>query len=133
VAVSQNPFDRYDIDPRLGPTEITARFRDLISEAKTEEERADLRAAWEDLTLHPRDRLVHALATWPEAREEIPLGVDEDERPAPPSMRVEDLRLLDLLAPPEIGAALVEPPSASAKPSAKKSVLADDPFLAEIK
>jgi hypothetical protein len=132
VAVSDNPFDRYDIDPRLGPSEITARFRELIEIAKTDEERAALRAAWEDLTLHPRDRLVHALATWPEAREEIPLGVDDDERPAPPVMRVEELRLLDLLAPPEIGAALVEPP-ASSKPSTKKSVLAEDPLLSEIK
>jgi hypothetical protein len=131
--VSENPFDKYDIDPRLGPTEITARFRDLISDAKTEEERAAVRAAWEDLTLHPRDRLEHALATWPEAREEIPLGVDENERPPPPKIAVEDLRLSDLLAPPEIAAALPEEDSASTSSGTRRGVLADDPFLDDVK
>ena len=54
---ASNPFERFDIDPRSDTTQITARFRELIQDARTEETRAVLRAAWEELTRNPRDRL----------------------------------------------------------------------------
>jgi len=124
---SGNPFERFDLDPRSGPSQITARFRELMDETRTEEEKAILRAAWEELTLHPRDRLRAALSTYPETREEIPLGVD-DELPHAAPLRVEDLDLADLLAPPTVASALGNAPP----PSTEGETLANDPVLASI-
>ncbi len=66
-----NPFERYDIDPLEGPEAITERLRELVEQAD-EGERDQLRAVWEQLTVHPRARLRVALAAFPETRE--PLG-----------------------------------------------------------
>jgi hypothetical protein len=123
--MKDNPFERYDIDPRLGTSEITARFRELMEDAKTEDEKADLRATWEALTLHSRDRLIAALSTWPETREEIPLGVDDDPMPSAPPIAVDDLGLLDLLAPRTIASALTRPEEKDDRDES----LADDPLL----
>lgn len=125
--MSKNPFERFDIDPRSGPSQITARFRELMEHARTEEEKAVLRAAWEELTLHPRDRLRAALSTFPETREEIPLGVD-DELPRPVPLAAEDLDLTDLLAPPTVLSALASAPATPREPE----TLADDPALASV-
>jgi hypothetical protein len=64
---SENPFERYDLDPREGARAITERLRELAEDAP-EAERAAIRAAWEELTLHPRGRLRAAIAAHPETR-----------------------------------------------------------------
>lgn len=118
-----NPFERYDLDPRDGVAAITARLKELAEDAKDEAERERLRAAWEELTLHPARRVRAALFAHPETRP--PLG-------APPPLarlRAEptELALRDLaarpsavaaLGPADAGAAEGEPPS-----------LDDDPLL----
>jgi hypothetical protein len=67
-----NPFERYDIDPRDGIVAITQRLKELAEDAKDDAERERIRAAWEELTLHPARRLRAALLTAPETRP--PLG-----------------------------------------------------------
>lgn len=125
--MSENPFERFDIDPRSGPSQITARFRALMDDARTEEAKAVLRAAWEELTLHPRDRLRAALSTFPETREEIPLGVD-DEPPRAVPLSPAELELTDLLAPPTVLSALgATPPAAQ-----EAETLMNDPLLASV-
>lgn len=117
-----NLFERYDLDPREGPEAITARMRELVQEAP-EEERERLRADWEALTLHPRDRLQHALSAFPETR--APLG-------APPPRtrrrrREPALELADVLVMPSVAEALgVE---ASREAPDPLPPLADDPIL----
>jgi hypothetical protein len=61
---SNNPFERFGIDPKEGPRAITERLRELAEEA-TEQDRAAIRAAWEELTLHPLRRLRAALGAHP--------------------------------------------------------------------
>jgi hypothetical protein len=61
---SRNPFERFGIDPKEGPRAITERLRELAEDAG-EEERAAIRAAWEELTLHPLRRLRAALGAHP--------------------------------------------------------------------
>jgi hypothetical protein len=68
-----NPFERYDLDPRDGIAAITERLKQLAEEAKDDAERDRIRAAWEELTLHPARRLRTALFAHPETR--APLGV----------------------------------------------------------
>jgi len=61
---SRNPFERFGIDPKEGPRAITERLRELVQDAN-EEDRAEIRAAWEELTLHPLRRLRAALGAHP--------------------------------------------------------------------
>jgi hypothetical protein len=61
---SRNPFERFGIDPKEGPRAITERLRELAEDAN-EEDRAAIRAAWEELTLHPLRRLRAALGAHP--------------------------------------------------------------------
>jgi hypothetical protein len=63
-----NPFERYDLDPRDGIAAITARLKELAEDAKDDAERERIRAAWEELTLHPARRLRAALFAHPETR-----------------------------------------------------------------
>jgi hypothetical protein len=63
-----NPFERYDLDPREGITAITQRLKELAEDAKDDVEREHIRAAWEELTLHPARRLRAALFAHPETR-----------------------------------------------------------------
>ena len=63
-----NPFERYDLDPREGITAITQRLKELAEDAKDDAEREHIRAAWEELTLHPARRLRAALFAHPETR-----------------------------------------------------------------
>ena len=53
-APTDNPFDRYDIDPREGPEGITERMRELVEDAPNEAARDAMRQAWEALTRDPR-------------------------------------------------------------------------------
>ncbi len=93
-----NPFERYDLDPRDGITAITQRLRELAEDAKDEKERERIRAAWEELTLHPARRLRAALFAHPETRP--PLG----NPPMLMRMRRADspLDLRDLAARPSV-------------------------------
>ena len=63
----QNPYERYGMDPLEGPPGITERMREL-AEAADERGKSEIRAAWEELTLHPRRRFRAALAAHPESR-----------------------------------------------------------------
>lgn len=63
-----NPFERYGLDPREGVEAITRRLKELAEDAKSDTERAEIRAAWEELTLHPARRLRAALFAHPETR-----------------------------------------------------------------
>jgi hypothetical protein len=67
-----NPFERFDLDPHEGIAAITQRLKELAEDAKDDAERERIRAAWEELTLHPRRRLRAALFAHPETRR--PLG-----------------------------------------------------------
>ena len=93
-----NPFERYDLDPRDGIAAITQRLKELAEDAKDDAERERIRAAWEELTLHPRRRLRAALDAHPETRP--PLG----SPPMPPRVRSApaELGLRDLAARPSL-------------------------------
>ncbi len=100
--MDDNPFEKYGLDPREGVVVITQRLKELAEDATTEAERDRIRAAWEELTLHPARRLRAALHAHPETR--APLGL-------PPSLlrhRVSatELELRDLAARPSALAAL---------------------------
>jgi hypothetical protein len=64
----ENPFERYDLDPREGIAAITHRLKELAEDANDEAERQRIREAWEELTLHPARRLRAALFAHPETR-----------------------------------------------------------------
>jgi hypothetical protein len=79
-----NPFERFDLDPEEGPLGITEQLRERMEAAASDEEREALRATWEQLTRHPRERVRLALLAHPESRAPLPpraLG----PAPAPPS------------------------------------------------
>lgn len=119
----ENLFERYDLDPCDGPRAITERLRELIEDATTDAERAVLRKAWEELTMHPARRLVAALGAHPETRP--PLG-------APPprsALRIDDteLTLADVAVRPSVARALGSPAPAAAP--LVSSTLDDDPIL----
>ncbi|MBX3210917.1 MAG: hypothetical protein KF850_02695 [Labilithrix sp.] len=117
-----NPFERYDLDPREGIAAITARLKELAEDARDEAERARIRAAWEELTLHPARRLRAALFAHPETRG--PLGTPPPlprRRPAPAAA----LELRDLAARPSVLEAL----GAAAPADDDVPSLEDDPVL----
>lgn len=100
-----NPFERYDLDPRDGVAAITARLKELAEDATSDAEREQIRAAWELLTVHPERRLLAAIGAHPETRP--PLGAPPSgarERSGP--VAIEPLELLELLARPSVKAAL---------------------------
>jgi len=68
-----NPFERYDLDPREGIAAITQRLKELAEDARSDEEREAIRTAWEELTLHPARRQRAALNAHPETRSAIGL------------------------------------------------------------
>jgi hypothetical protein len=100
--VSDNPFERYGLDPREGIVAITQRLKELAEDATDDLERERIRAAWEELTLHPARRLRAALNAHPETR--APLG----SPPSLPRIRISptELELRDLAARPSAVAAL---------------------------
>ena len=128
--MSENPFERYDLDPREGIVAITQRLKELAEDAKDDAERDRIRAAWEELTLHPARRLRAALNAHPETR--APLG----SPPPLPRLRISptELELRDLAARPSALAAL--PASIATNEARSASVfdvdappLDDDPLL----
>lgn len=102
--MSDNPFERYGLDPRDGPQEITARLRALIEDATDDAEREAIRSAWEALTMHPGGRLDAALAAHPETRP--PVGTAPRPIPRPRRVTAQEPRLLDLVSPPSVEAAI---------------------------
>lgn len=99
---TQNPFERYGLDPFAGPALITERLRELAEDCQDERERAAIREAWEALTLHPRRRLELALDAHPESRP--PLG--RPPRPRRRDRADDTLGLADLVALPSVVSAL---------------------------
>lgn len=120
---ADNPFERYGLDPRDGIAAITQRLKELAEDATDPKERERIRAAWEELTLHPARRLRAALEAHPETR--APLGAP------PPLPRVRgpapgtELELRDLAARPSAVAALPASVSA-ASPEPAAPPLDDD-------
>jgi hypothetical protein len=102
----ENPFERYDLDPHEGIAAITQRLKELAEDAKDDRERDTIRAAWEELTLHPARRLRAALFAHPETRP--PLGTAPALRRAAAAR--ESLSLRDVAARPSVLASL--PPRA---------------------
>jgi len=102
MAAGDNPFERYGLDPREGIVAITQRLKELAEDATDDAERDRIRAAWEELTLHPARRLRAALNAHPETR--AALG----SPPILPRVRVAptELELRDLAARPSAVAAL---------------------------
>ena len=102
MAGGDNPFERYGLDPREGIVAITQRLKELAEDTTDSAERERIRAAWEELTLHPARRLRAALNAHPETR--APLG----SPPTLPRVRVvpTELELRDLAARPSTVAAL---------------------------
>ncbi|MBX3192168.1 MAG: hypothetical protein KF819_34585 [Labilithrix sp.] len=125
--MSDNPFERYDLDPQDGIEKITRRLKELAEEATDERERDRIRAAWEELTLHPARRLRAARSAHPETRR--PLG----DPPLGARLRVTatELTLDDLAARPSVLAALAsgEPTSEREERDAIAPPLDDDPHF----
>ena len=131
MARSDNPFERYGLDPRDGIVVITQRLKELAEDATDPAERERIRAAWEELTLHPARRLRAALEAHPETRAPLgapphlprtraatPLGTDSGTR----------LELRDLAARPSAVAALSASVTSLA-PEAAAPRLDDDPLF----
>lgn len=137
----KNLFERYDIDPQKGPRAITERLRELIEEAATEAERAELREAWDELTMHPMRRLRAAFGAHPESRRELgappPLPQNQSGQPdvgfnelaVRPSVAAALLGGADLLGPRR--AAIPRAPSASISSDLQDN-LDDDPILKRV-
>jgi hypothetical protein len=100
--MSDNPFERYGLDPFAGPARITERLRELAEDCEDEHERAAIREAWEALTLHPRRRLELALQAHPESRP----ALGRPPRPRRRARTEDPLGLADLTALPSVAGAL---------------------------
>ena len=124
---ADNPFERYGLDPRDGIVAITQRLKELAEDATDPAERDQIRAAWEELTLHPARRLRAALEAHPETR--APLGSPPPlPRVRAGAQQVIDLELRDLAARPSAVAALPASVTALAPESAAPP-LDDDPWV----
>ena len=98
-----NPFERYDLDPREGIGAITQRLKELAEDAQDDAERERIRAAWEELTLHPARRLRAALFAHPETRGPLGMPPSFPRRRAPGTEDpVLGLHLRDLAARPSL-------------------------------
>ncbi len=63
MSASDNPFERFDIDPTAGVEAITEHMRELAADAP-ESRRQLVRDTWEALTLQPQRRIAAALSTF---------------------------------------------------------------------
>ncbi len=101
----RNPYDSFELDPSASVAALTAELRERTERASTEE-KAALREAWEELTLHAERRLYLALTAFPETRETLaPI-------PAPPRAQgagEAPLDLLDFIDPLRLDARLTAP------------------------
>lgn len=119
----ENPYERWDIDPLGGPAAITERMRELVDEATDDAARSAIRAAWEELTLHPARRLRAALNAHPNthgalgAAPPAPMrGADAEER----------LTVADLAVRPSVLAACaIEEPQLPDVPYERDRLLED--------
>jgi hypothetical protein len=89
-----NPFDRFELPPTGDVAELTDALRERAESAEPAE-RAEIRAAWEALTLHPVRRLELALTAVPETRP--PLGRPPPRPPIPSASDDARLTLADLV------------------------------------
>lgn len=118
--MADNPFERYDLDPREGVAAITEALKERIEDAETDAERQAIRDAWQALTLHPRRRVELALQAHPETR--APLG----RPPRPPRTRaLPEVEAADLVSLPSVREALGLALELADVP------LHEDPFLAD--
>ncbi|NOU28073.1 MAG: hypothetical protein HOO96_09235 [Polyangiaceae bacterium] len=115
-----NLFEQYDLRPEEGIRVITERLRERIEDARSEEERAALRDAWERLTRNPEARLREALLAAPETRPSAPLSAGEVRADAEA-----ELSLGDLVPPPRVAASFSEARS-------PRVPLHRDPLLLEV-
>lgn len=123
----ENPFERYELDPREGPRGITERMKELAEDARTDAERQEIRAAWEELTLHKDRRLRAALLAHPESR--APLGAPPPLPRAPgDALSAAALELADLVGLPTAAEALGLS-ARSLEDSSDSAPLASDPAL----
>lgn len=120
--MSDNPFDRYDLNPAGSVEDLTEQLRERLAEARGEEAE-HVRAAWEQLTLHARPRVVAALTTF----------FDD----APPIATPTSVAALPFVPPPPPDAATPFVRRVDRCPPAPKSPLdpaasvMDDPLLEE--
>jgi hypothetical protein len=99
----ENPFEAFDLDPREGAAAITRRLKELAEDARDDRERDRIRAAWEELTIHPARRIRAALHAHPETRRRL------GSPPSLPRVRAEAAApfvLRDLAVRPSVEAAL---------------------------
>jgi hypothetical protein len=130
LTVLENPFHKYGISAHDGPNAITERFRELMEDAADDEERAALRAAWEELTLHPVRRWRAALGTPPETRP--PLVRPPRRTPAessPASLTASDLTAADMSLFPQLSHAFSMRGEGAPDTLTGVLPLADDPIL----
>jgi hypothetical protein len=128
--VSDNPFERYDLDAlRDDVPAITSRLRELIEDAPDEAERERLRAAWEELTLHPERRFRAALQAHPETR--APLGSPPPRKRVSAAKEPALLDRFELYARPSLMMALPKVPSLDELRIAADAPVSldDDPLL----
>jgi hypothetical protein len=101
-----NPFDELELDPRMGPRELTEALR-RRAERALPSERKRLQEQWRRLTLRERDRVRWGLLAHP--RSSTTSGaVDELRRRVPPFVGRVDVPSID----PRASDALVLPESA---------------------
>ena len=108
-----NAFDVFDLDPSSTALELTAILRERTELASTEQ-RALLRDAWEELTLHPERRLLLALTAFPETREMLTPMPAVARAASTTEAPLDLLDLLDFIDPLNLEAAL-SPPNADEK------------------
>lgn len=118
-----NPYERWGIDPLGGPEAITRRMRELVEDAPDEETKKAMRAAWEELTLHPARRLRAALFAHPDSHGAAGAPPPRPSRVTAPPI---ELVLADLVLRPDVLGAL----DADADELPDVSV-EDDPILRE--
>ena len=120
--MSQNPFERWNLDPLAGVEAITTRLRELAEDADNDSLRAEIREAWEELTMHPRRRLSAALTAHPDTRPRVGRPPRKRLRGVPPPLHLDDL-----VAWPSVEAALgLSPADTLAQPDA---ALEHDPVV----
>lgn len=104
-----NPFERFDLDPEEGPLGITEQLRERAETAANDEEREALRAVWEQLTRHPRERVRLALLAHPESRAPLPSSAGAPTTPSTTSAGADPAlpRAADFFEPPSVEAALL--------------------------
>jgi 8-oxo-dGTP pyrophosphatase MutT (NUDIX family) len=130
-APSRNPFERFGIDPKEGPRAITERLRELAQDAN-EEDRAAIREAWEELTLHPLRRLRAAVGAHPRHPDAARTSPDYAPLRGRKTSTQEPLTFADFAPRPSITHALAAFLSNAEKRTRRSTPqpLDDDPVLA---